>query len=365
MSRGWKIALSVAAGIAALNLLLAGLRSATGGTPGGPTSSSYATGADGDAAYAELLLEAGHRVEQVRRTPSDFALLPTDTAVVLDPPFVERDDVSALAAFVGSGGRLIAAEAGAWLQAPLPTPRLGSDGQTDSLPFAPIAELAGVARVASAGGRRWRSVGTALPALGDKGGSLLAVATEGRGIVLLLADSSPLQNGFLDRADNARFALGLAGCRSRRIVFFETYHGYGRGGTGLAAIPFRWRTALLLEGAAVLTFMLARARRLGPPEPESRELAPPRAEYVRSLAATLMRTRDRREALAPLRTELRRRIALRTGLPGDADDAALQAAAPRLGLAPDEVAAALADDELALGRIFARTGDGRRQPWMN
>lgn len=365
MSRGWKIGLSVAAGIAALNLLLAGVRAATGGTPGGPRSSSYATGPDGDAAYAALLLKAGHKVVRLRLPPGRVNLLPTDTAVVLDPPFVERADGDALAAFVSGGGRLIAAEQQPWLRAPLPAPDLGSDGKKRSRPFAPIAELVGVRSVESSGGPRWRSVGSALPALGDRGGALLALTRRGAGTVLLLSDSSPLQNRFLDRADNARFALGLAGSRSRRVVFFETYHGYGRGGAGLKSIPFSWRTALLLEGAAVLTFMLARARRLGPPEPETRQLAPPRAEYVRSLATTLMRTRDKREALEPLRAELRRRIAIRAGLASDADDAALQAAASRLGLAPDEVAAALADDELALGRVFARTADGRRQSWMS
>ncbi len=333
MSRGWKIALSLAAAVAALNLLLAGLRAISGGTPGGPTSSSYATGPDGDAAYASLLLKAGHHVVRLRISPADAALRSTDTAVILDPPSVERSDADALDAFVLDGGRLVGA--GSWTKAPLPTPTLGDNGSTRSE-----------------------------PSLGDDAGPLLAVASEGAGRVLLLSDSSPLQNRFLDHADNARLALGLAGSAERRVVFFETYHGYGRG-SGLGAIPSRWRTALLLEAAAVLTFMLARARRLGPPEAESRELAPPRVEYVRSLAATLRRTRDRRAALDPLRAELRRRILVRTGLPGDADDAALRSAAPRLGLAPEDLDAALGDDELALGRLFARTGDGRRQRWRS
>ena len=36
-------------------------------TPEGPRSSSYATSADGAAAYAELLEAAGHRVTRLRR----------------------------------------------------------------------------------------------------------------------------------------------------------------------------------------------------------------------------------------------------------------------------------------------------------
>ena len=364
MTRGWRIGLTIAGLVVALNLVLAGLRAATGGTPGGPRSSSYATGPDGDAAYASLLLRAGHRVVQARTAPARNELQPGDTAVVLDPPFVDGGDIEALVAFVAEGGRVVLSDESRWLRKPLPVPRLGREGRDRSIPFAPIAELAGVRSVVSDGGRRWTSVGTALPALGDAGGSLLAVAGQGLGRLYLLSDASPLQNRYLGRADNARFALGLAGARTRRVVFFESFHGYGRG-SGLTLIPFRWRTALLLEALAVLTFMVARGRRLGPPERESRELAPPRVDYVRALAATLRRTRDHREALLPLRAELRRRIALRTGLAADADDDALRRSAPRLGLSADEVGAALGGDDLALGRVFARTEGGRRQQWSS
>jgi hypothetical protein len=364
MTRGWKIGVSFAAAVVALNLALAALRSATGGTPGGPTSSSYATGADGDAAYASLLLRAGHDVEQSRKAARQAQLLPSDTAVILDPPFVDRADVDALVSFVAQGGRLIASEQSPWLRLPLPALELGDDGRGRSRPFVPIAELAHVREVVSRGGPRWRSVGAALPALGDRVGALLAVASLGRGRVYLLADSSPLQNRFLGDADNAALGLGLAGAPARRVVFFESYHGYGRA-SGLGVIPVRWRTALILEAIAVLTFMVARGRRLGPPESEGRGLPPSRAEYVRSLATTLRRTRDRREALLSLRSELRRRIALRAGLPGDASDDALGAAAMRLGLEKDEVDAALAGDDLALGRVFAHTESGRRQLWTS
>src|SRR5205823_840298 len=94
-----------------------------------------------------------------------------------------------------------------------------------------------------------------------------------------------------------------------------------------------------LAALGVLTFMLARVRRLGPPEAEERPLDPPRREYVEALAATLARTRDRAEALEPVRSELRRRIAVRAGLRPNAPDDELAAAARRLGLAADEVEA--------------------------
>jgi hypothetical protein len=186
--------------------------------------------------------------------------------------------------------------------------------------------------------------------------AIAAAARVGAGRVVLLADSSPLQNRYLDRADDAAFALRVAGASSRRVVFLEAYHGYGRS-SGVAAIPSRWRVALLFAALAVLVFIGSRARRFGPPEAESRGLPPPRVEYVDALAATLVRTHDR-EALAPIRAYTRGRVATRAGLAAAAGDDAVAAAAVRLGLAPDEADAVArtdgAADEIALGRALAR-----------
>jgi hypothetical protein len=161
------------------------------------------------------------------------------------------------------------------------------------------------------------------------------------------------------------FAAALAGAPNRRVVFFEAYHGYGRG-SGLWAVPTNWKFAFALGAASVLAFMLARGRRLGPAEDEARPFAPARREYVDALAATLARTRDPRAALAPVRDELRTRIARRAGLrPGTSEDDLAEAAA-RLGLPGDEAQALRDDgpfDELALGRAFARTAEGGRASW--
>jgi hypothetical protein len=345
-----------------LNLLLAGVRATTGGTPGGPASSSYATGADGDAAFGALLSRAGHEVVRNTGTPHTVKLGAGDTAVVLDPPFVLPDDLRALRAFVRGGGRLVASPGGtAWLAKVVQNgPLDGADGVARAHPLAPVPEVRGIGSVVTAGDNGWSSARAALPALGGARASVLAVARAGGGRALLLADATPLQNRYLARADNAQLALALAGAPSRRVVFFEGYHGYGRG-SGLGAIPGSWQRALLMAAAAVLVFMLARVRRLGPPEDDTRPFAPARREYVDALAATLARTRDPATALAPLRDELRKRVARRSGLRPGASDAELASAAARLGLSTDEVDALKPDgdlDELALGRAFARTGEG-------
>jgi hypothetical protein len=177
--------------------------------------------------------------------------------------------------------------------------------------------------VRTAGPGSWSASGEALPALGGTGTTLLAVAAPGRGRALLLADSSPLQNRLLGRADNAALGLGLAGEPGRPVVFVETVHGYGLA-SGLAAIPDRWLWVLGGMLLAALTWMLARGRRLGPPERERRELPPPRRAYVEALGAALART----HAPAAAGDVIRDAIRARRGEP-DApvrDDAELLAA---------------------------------------
>jgi hypothetical protein len=368
MTRGWKIALGAVGGIVVLNLGLNALQAATGGSPGGPESSSYATGDDGAGAYAELLARAGHEVRRERVTPHEADLDPAATAFVLDPPFVADDDALALEEFVRSGGRLVVADPDPrWTRGLLLRRRLSATlGVRVARPHARVPEVAHVERVRTAGDAAWRS--RARPVLGSGRRTILTVADVGNGRLVLLADPSPLQNRLLARADNAQLALDLAGARSRPVVFFETYHGYGRG-SGLGAIPGPWKALLLLGAAAALLFMLARVRRLGPPEDDERPLDPPRREYVEAVAATIARTRDRTQALEAVRDELRRRVAVRSGLRASATDDEVVSAARRLGLADDEVAAVVRAprdeaETLAAGRALARLAE-RRNGWRS
>jgi hypothetical protein len=303
----WRWAVGIVGGIVVLNLALAGLRAATGGSPGGPTSSSYATAPDGDAAYAELLSGLGHRVEQSHDFPHAQQLTPNETAFVLDPPVIVPSDADALRAFAARGGRVVLAASGPSLR-----------------------------RVVGPGHKR--------------------------GIVRI--SSGRLQNRNL--VANAHFAARIAGPPSRPAVFFEAYHGYGHG-TGLAALPASWWNALIFGAAAALVFALARVRRFGPAEEEERRLAPARREYVDAVARTVERTRDREQALVPMQAELRRRIALQAGLPVDAAPEALVAAATGLGFAADEAQAVASPPrrggEVALGRAYAHMRARGRGTW--
>lgn len=358
MTRGWRIGLTVLGAVIVVDLALYVLGTLTGGTPGGPDSSSYATGKTGVGAYAELLGRRGHVVDGFRQTPHAARLDPAHTVVLLDPPGVAQRDVAALQAFVAAGGRLVASRGSTpWLGRLLHQP---PTGDTVGVTTAAAHGLAGVHTVQTAATNAWTRSGSTRPLVEDAGRIVLAGATLGRGRVFLLADPSPLQNRLLSERDNAALGLALAGPRERTVDFLETYHGYGRS-SGLAALPFAWKLLLGGAGLAALVYMIARGRRFGPPESVERDLPPSRFEYVEALGAVVARTKRRDEAVGPVRKHARDELLRRAALPPDSDDDAVRVAARRLGL-PDGDAEALVrpartdEDVVAIGRALARIG---------
>jgi len=352
---------AVVALVVGLNLVTAGVTVVTGGSgPGGPTSSSYATAGDGLAAYAELLARRGHPVERIRTSLDDATLDPGSTLVLADPAGVTGEEAQALAGFVAAGGRLVAAgREAAPVLAGLPGggPAWDGAGVRAARPLVPAPEVAGVTTVESAGGGSWRQAGGSLPLLGDGDRLLATVATAGAGRVVALADASPLQNRLLARADNAAFALAIAGGEGRAVAFAEAHHGYGRR-TGLGAIPSRWRWALGGGFLAAIVWMWSRGRRLGPPDDIERPAPPARRAYVDAMAGALARARQPEEATAPLQERARRRLAALAGLPADAGEGDLRHAAGELRLPPEEVDALFRParseaDVVAVGRALA------------
>jgi len=328
----------------AVNLLFRMLDSVTGGTPGGPRSSSYATSAQGAAAYAELLGREGHDIVQERSLPHSAALDTGATVFLLDPPSVTAADMGALASFVRAGGRLVAS----------------------GLSVEALRKLGAAPLSRGHGPPSTRADGFALQTDGAswRGHGFLSYRPLGGGIAYLLADASPLQNRLLGNADNAALGLAIAGPPSRPAEFLETYHGYGRS-SGLSALPLSWKLLLGGLGLAALVWLIARGRRFGPAEPEGRELPPARRVYVDSLASIIARSRQRDAAVEPVRAEARRVLRRRFALPNAAGDDDLRAAAKRLDIPDDEIAALLGSarsdaDVVAVGRAFARIGEDQR-----
>ena len=347
----WRLGAVLVGGLIAFSAL-ANLVEHLSPRPHGPRSSSYATSPVGLAAYASLLADYGHPVRRVRRSPSEHRLDPRDTAVLLDPGIVESDDAEALRAFLRSGGRLVVGgeSSDLWLGDVLQEPPEWSKHSVRrSRPIVPVAETAGVESVVAAGPGSWTTeTGQALPVIAGDGGSIVAVAEVGAGRAVLLADTSPLQNRLLDRDDNAALGLAAAGPKSRTVAFLESVHGY-HPATGFAAIPWSWRFALGGLVLAALVLMLARGRRLGPPEAEDRELPPPRRVYVESLAAVLARTKRPAEAIEPVVAEGKRLLSRHAQLDDADDKEALRKAGRRAGLSDAEL------DSL-LGRLRGKAG---------
>ncbi len=296
--------LAIGAAVLAAFLALWLLGSALGGEPGGPASSSYATGGEGVAAWASLLGRYGHPVTELRTPLQSAALDPADTVVLLEPDALLHSEGERLLAFVRRGGRLVygSSEPARTLPALLASPpRWSTPSPAGALPAASGgASVAGVEQVSSAGAGQWLShPGFSAPLESAGGGALLLERRLGAGELALLADPSPLQNRLLAYVSNARFALDLAGARSRTVVFVESVHGFGQS-TGLAAVPASWWLAFAGLALAGALWILARGRRLGPAEQPDTDAQPSRSAYAQALSRLLARTRPAGELAAAL-----------------------------------------------------------------
>ena len=341
MSRGWKIALGVAAAVVLVNLALRELDRATR-SPGGPASSSFATAPEGVAAYAELLERFDRPVIRLRETPADAELDPAATLVVLEPVGLTTDDGRAVQRFLAAGGRLVwGGPPSGWLESVAPGAAPEWRGDAETTVRGPFGGDARSVRTAGEGAWVERSAG----------GSLLVRERVGAGRALLLADPSPLQNRLLGQADNAALGLELAG--ERPVLFAESVHGYGAA-SGIDAIPGRWLWVFAGLLLAALTLALARGRRLGPPERETRRLPPARAEFAEAIATLLAKSRPRSTGVDAARAAVRRQLRIAP----EAAEPELRAAAAERGAGPAELAALTAGDSerelLLLGGLLRR-----------
>ena len=360
-SRGWRPhpLIALAGAVVAANLVVVALDRLAGSTEG-PASSSYATAPHGLAAYADLLARSDHPVTRLRAPLADQPPPPATTLVLLDPADVTPSEARALESFLAGGGRLVLGGRfpNSWLDDILDDPpRWTGGGVHEAEVITPLPEVAGISTVRAGAEGYWSRAGASLPVLGRASKSIVNVASDGAGRALLLADSSILQNRLLADGDNAALGLRLAGDAGRPVAFVESVHGYGPA-TGLDALPAGWRTAGVLGALAAVVLLWAYGRRLGPPEDDARALAPPRRDYIESLAGALARTKHPAEAVAPLQEDARRCLvpdAAPDGAPGEAE---LRAAAAAASMPEDLVGGlfrpAISEaDVLAVGRAHA------------
>jgi len=352
--------------VIALNLAAGGIDRAVGGSePSGVAGSSYGTQATGLGGLATLFTHYEYPVDRARGAVVDANLDTSGTVFVIDPQTLTENDDAALLQFASAGGRLVIGGPD-----PFYLHRLRDRPPTWSPTGVPVytevaPELGNVRQIYTSASGSWSRTGSGQALVRSGGNVLLTKDDVGSGAILFLADTSPLENAYLAQADNAAFALGLAGASPRPVEFIEGVHGYGAR-RGLGALPAGWKIAFVIFAAAAIAIAWSRSRRFGPPDRPERELLPARAEYVRALAVSLERTRDPAHALAPLQVWARTRVAQRAHLGPDATLEEIDRAAIALGYSEAERAALWhppTDDgtALALGELVSRLSqhDGR------
>jgi uncharacterized protein DUF4350 len=150
------------------------------------------------------------------------------------------------------------------------------------------------------------------------GRTIVALAREGSGSLIVVGSVAPFLTAELGDADNGRFALALAApaIASRRAVAFDEYHHGIHPTTDVLVLLTRtWPgRALVFAGVAFFLYLIASGRRLGPAIPL--DPRPPRSslEYIRGFAGLVRRSGHGEIARRRFRRELRSALARELGL---------------------------------------------------
>ena len=225
------------------------------GTPSrlivGPAS-SFDTSSRGVSALAQLLAGRRHPIRQLN-VPVRSASLPLPgTLFVLDPQATLTNELPAIDRYLAAGGSVVLAGRPAvgtlrvlLGRGPLPLWQAATPGPSRA--GAPVPQNYAARTVISNTGGSWRTTtttGVAGPKpgqvrtlVGGTRGALALIADVGRGRLVLLASSSPLDNGLLARGDDAAFALDLAGPAGTAVAFDEYDHLQTSSGSGIAGLP--------------------------------------------------------------------------------------------------------------------------------
>jgi hypothetical protein len=282
-------------------------------------SSDAANGTSALRLYAEAL---GHRTDAME---ASFTI-PQDTSLLFlfspDRP-VTDDEAQALRRWVQGGGVLVYASEGAdvSVETAMDLSRSrGGPGPTEA--DAPAPALAGVHHLT--GGPvavpfQLRPQQVAL--LRNRAQAVLGLSARvGQGQLIALADPIPLCNGFLDKADNGRFAADLLGLSTGLVVFDEYHHGAGAASSETQWLTTPWGAALGWAAFVVFMGLGLRGRAFGPRVPLVASTDRSTAEYASAIGSLLRRTGARQVTLSVLAAGARRMVADRLGLGKDVQD---------------------------------------------
>jgi hypothetical protein len=265
-------------------------------------------------ALRRFLAGAGYEVSEGGPPPE-----PSGTYVLLSDLRTPDED-RALLAWAAAGGRLVVADprsnlvqlAGATID-----DSVGLVGVRTLAPSCLSGEAVGVRAIVVRSSDRSLRGGDRFVSCYD--GHVLVRAHD-RGTVVLLGGLTSLTNEYLRSADNAVFALRLAGSRGP-VVFGPPIPAVAEAASiGVwAALPERAKVVIVALVLAAVAFAALRARRLGRPTAEEPIAPIPGSELVRATSRLYRRGRSRGYAATLMRGATRARLGRRFGVPGDGD----------------------------------------------
>jgi hypothetical protein len=309
---------------------------ATQGPPLDPSSS----GPLGTKALVLLLGELGAEVEVTDQGPAgddEVGLVLTD-----DLGEARRDDVEG---WVEAGGTLVVADPRSPLH-PFPVEAGAGLGLVEA-PFdatCTVPALESITEVEPPTG----SIGYGLTPGAEgcffrDGSAYLAVTPRGEGSVVAVGGAGLFTNQALGDADNAVLAAALLAPRTGTTIAFLRPPVPGGGDEGLTdLVGDNVKASLAQLGVAFGIYVLWRARRLGSPVAESQPVTLESSELVVAVGNLMQQARHHDEAARLVGDDLRRRLAERLGLGGDAPVAQVaEVAATRTGVPVERLRSAL------------------------
>ncbi len=331
---GVAVAVAVAAGLLGVAML--------GGRPdGGPPLDPRSDEPLGTSALVALLSRLDARVELSAGLPDEQ----DDVALVLDDR-LDPEQSERVLAWVRAGGTLVVTDPASGL-AP---PTLG--GLEAALADAPgrgvctIRALDEVAAVDTGTATRFDTDGATGSCFGSRDFAFVVARALGEGTVVAVGGAAFATNERLDRDDNAVLAAAVLAPRAgTRVRFVDAPIPVGGGDRSLyELISDGVRRGGLQMGVAFLLYAAWRAVRLGRPVLEEQPVEIAGAELVSAAGRLLERGRAPGDAAEVLRSDLRRAIRNRLGLPAGVSPASVAAvAAERLGVDAGLATAALGD----------------------
>ncbi len=242
-------------------------------TPNGedesPIPSSYLAGQHGALAAYETLLQSGYPVERWERPLSELAEnAGPETVVVFAQPLTrETSDIRAIRQILDRGGRVLATgyEGGFLLPYGTPSPPNGMTFAACRLEPNGLDPLAGSGEIWMVPKASWQLGNPADRVQYTCAGEPAVVEFDrGKGHVVWWASSTPLENGFIARAQNLDLLLNSLGPKSgHKFYWDESLHGDIR-----SVWTFAWGPAMTilcwsLPALAVL-ILFSFSRRSGP-----------------------------------------------------------------------------------------------------